>query len=202
MCTQIKTFNGTCVTNQECDGTLQLICSGSICICAGATPYGTWFWNGTQCVLCPPGWLNYEIYCYYNSQTPATSPKAREYCQRYGGDLLSIQSETEFQFIQPRAAAIIGDYKLAHVGYFTLVFTRPGLFYWLNGANFTGDSTDNAWWCQRGSPYGLQPTFSYRAAADPQIQACGAVQIYGASLVCMNDWWCSASLPFICKKSQ
>lgn len=67
--------------------------------------------------------MNYEIYCYYNSQTPATSPKAREYCQRYGGDLLSIQSETEFQFIQPRAAAIIGDYKLAHVGYFTLVFT-------------------------------------------------------------------------------
>lgn len=50
--------------------------------------------------------------------------------------------------------------------------------------------------------YGLQPTFSYRAAADPQIQACGAVQIYGASLVCMNDWWCSASLPFICKKCK
>ena len=46
---QIKTFEGTCITDQQCDGTLQLICNGSICICAGSTPYGTWFWNGTQC---------------------------------------------------------------------------------------------------------------------------------------------------------
>ncbi len=50
--------------------------------------------------------------------------------------------------------------------------------------------------------YGRQPTFSYRATESPQIQACGAVQLYGASLVCMNDWWCSASLPFICKKCK
>lgn len=76
--------------------------------------------RGLCLVLCPLGWLNYGIYCYYNSQTPATSSKAREYCQKYGADLLSIDSEAEFQFIQPQAAAIIGAYKLAHVGYFTL----------------------------------------------------------------------------------
>jgi len=67
--------------------------------------------------------LNYQIYCYYNSQTPATSSKAREYCQQYGADLLAIQSQAEFLFIQPNAAAIIGAYQLAHIGYFTLEFT-------------------------------------------------------------------------------
>ncbi|UJR37970.1 hypothetical protein I4U23_030653 [Adineta vaga] len=202
MCAQMKTFNGSCIVDQQCDGTLQLICNNSICICSGWTPYGTWFWNGTQCVLCPPDWLNYGIYCYYNSQLPATSPIARQYCQKYGGDLLYIESQAEFDFIEPRAADIIGDYKLAHVGYRTLSNTTPGLFEWYHGAQFTGSPSSNKWWCTSSSPYGLQPTFSYRAAATPQVQACGAVQLYSTSSVCMNDWWCSASLPFICKKSQ
>ena len=52
------------------------------------------------------------------------------------------------------------------------------------------------------SAYGLQPTFSYRSSATPPIQACGALQVYSGNQVCMNDWWCSASLPFICKKCK
>ena len=46
-----KAFNQSCSTNQPCDGTLQLICNNNICVCQGSTPYGTWFWNGTQCGL-------------------------------------------------------------------------------------------------------------------------------------------------------
>ncbi|CAF0755410.1 unnamed protein product [Adineta steineri] len=203
ICTQINSYSGSCITNQQCDGTLQLICNGSICICAGGTAYGTWFWNGTMCILCPTGWINYGLYCYYNSQLPATQPVARTYCQKYGGDLLYIQDQTEFDFIQPHAAAIIGAYKLAFVGYYTINNTRPGLFEWYNdGYQFTSVKSAYNWWCTAGTPYGLQPTFSYQSTATPQIQACGAVQIYGSSLVCMNDWWCSASLPFICKISQ
>ncbi|CAF4251729.1 unnamed protein product, partial [Adineta steineri] len=202
-CTQINSYSGSCITNQQCDGTLQLICNGSICICAGGTAYGTWFWNGTMCILCPTGWINYGLYCYYNSQLPATQPVARTYCQKYGGDLLYIEDQTEFDFIQPHAAAIIGAYKLAFVGYYTINNTRPGLFEWYNdGHQFTSVKSAYNWWCTAGTPYGLQPTFSYQSTATPQVQACGAVQIYDSSLVCMNDWWCSASLPFICKISQ
>ncbi|CAF0976898.1 unnamed protein product [Adineta ricciae] len=202
VCTQIKSYNGSCFFDQQCDGTLQLICNNGVCVCSGATAYGTWFWNGTQCVLCPLGWLNYEIYCYYNSPIPATQPVAREYCQQYGGDLLYIESQTEFKFIEPRAAAIIGSYNLAFVGYITLNNTAPGSFTWYNGKTFTGAHTPDVWWCEANSPYGYQPTYSYRSSATPQVQACGALQVYGGTNVCMNDWWCSASLPFICKKSQ
>ena len=46
---QIQTFGGSCITDRQCDGTLQLVCNGSICVCAGSTAAGTWFWNGTQC---------------------------------------------------------------------------------------------------------------------------------------------------------
>jgi hypothetical protein len=48
---QLKTYNGSCIIDQQCDGTLQLICNNSVCVCQGSTPYGNWFWNGTQCGL-------------------------------------------------------------------------------------------------------------------------------------------------------
>ena len=147
---QISSFNGSCIYDAECDGTLQLICNNSKCICAGATPYGTWFWNGTQCgqsfhlkptaniffqlnfffflVLCPLGWLNYEIYCYYNSQSAATWNNSRSYCQKFGADLLVIRSQAEFNFIKPQAAAIIGNRKRAFIGYYTLSSSSRSLF--------------------------------------------------------------------------
>lgn len=120
-------------------------------------------------VLCPLGWLNYGIYCYYNSPIPATQSVARTYCQQYGGDLLSIESQAEFNFIQPRAAAIIGSYNLAFVGYITLNTTcmlylnfylkslnylliiAPGSFTWYNGKTFTGAHTSDVWWCEAGT---------------------------------------------------
>lgn len=134
---QIQTFSGSCVIDGQCDGTLQLICNGSMCICSGATPYGTWFWNGTQCgiynyfqtvnffqrliflVLCPLGWLNYQIYCYYPSSAPATWANSRIYCQKFGADLLVIKTQAEYNFIQPYAATIIGPYGHANIGYYT-----------------------------------------------------------------------------------
>ncbi len=66
------------------------------------------------------GWLNYEVYCYYNSQTSATWNNSRAYCQKFGADLLIIKSQAEFDFISPKAAAIIGSKGLAFIGYYTV----------------------------------------------------------------------------------
>ena len=70
-------------------------------------------------VLCPLGWLNYQIYCYYPNPSPATWANARIYCQRYGADLLVIKTQAEYNFIQPYAATIIGSYGHAMIGYST-----------------------------------------------------------------------------------
>lgn len=75
-------------------------------------------------VLCPLGWLNYEIYCYYPSSSAATWANARVYCQLYGADLLVIKTQAEFDFIEPYAATIIGSYGHALIGYYTNVTTR------------------------------------------------------------------------------
>ena len=70
-------------------------------------------------VLCPLGWLNYQIYCYYPSTSPATWANARVYCQKFGADLLVIKTQAEYNFIQPYAATIIGPYGHASIGYYT-----------------------------------------------------------------------------------
>ena len=72
-------------------------------------------------VLCPLGWLNYQIYCYYPSTAAATWANGRLYCQRFGADLLVIKSQAEYNFIVPYAAAIIGSYGLGFIGYYTNV---------------------------------------------------------------------------------
>ncbi len=70
-------------------------------------------------VICPLGWLNYQIYCYYPSASPATWNNSRIYCQNYGADLLVIKTQAEYNFIQPYAATIIGSYGHANIGYYT-----------------------------------------------------------------------------------
>jgi hypothetical protein len=82
-------------------------------------------------VLCPLGWLNYKIYCYYPSALPATWANGRIYCQKYGADLLVIKTQAEYDFIQPYAATIIGPYHHANIGYYTnnTVYREFGLIY-------------------------------------------------------------------------
>jgi hypothetical protein len=96
-------------------------------------------------VLCPPGWLNYQVYCYYNSQTSSTWNNSRAYCQSFGADLLVIKSQDEFDFIKPKAAAIIGAKGLAFIGYYTVSnTTRPyrcSVFFPLTFVSFS--------WCFR-----------------------------------------------------
>ena len=58
----ISSYNGSCVVDNDCDGTLILTCQSSVCVCAGSTSEGTWFWNGTMCILCPNGWMNFREY--------------------------------------------------------------------------------------------------------------------------------------------
>lgn len=72
-------------------------------------------------VLCPLGWLNYQIYCYYPVTAAATWANGRLYCQKFGADLLVIKSQAEYDFIVPYAAAIIGSYGLGNIGYYTNV---------------------------------------------------------------------------------
>ncbi len=69
------------------------------------------------------------------------------------------------------------------------------MFAWLDPTRptFTSSHASQPWWC------GPQPTYSVSSAYTPNIQGCGALQLVGG-LVCMNDWWFSDLLPFICKK--
>ncbi len=52
------------MVDNDCDGTLILTCQNGLCVCAGSTPQGTWFWNGTMCIVCPNGWMNFREYTF------------------------------------------------------------------------------------------------------------------------------------------
>jgi hypothetical protein len=70
-----------------------------------------------------------------------------------------------------------------------------GVFAWLDPSlpTFTGVHTNQPWGC------GPQPSFSKSSAYTPTVQGCGALQLVSGA-ICMNDWWFSELLPFICKK--
>ncbi len=61
---KISSYNGSCELDSHCDGTLILTCQSRLCVCAGSTAQGTWFWNGTMCILCPNGWRNFRKYTF------------------------------------------------------------------------------------------------------------------------------------------
>ena len=74
-------------------------------------------------MLCPLGWFNYQIYCYYPNSAPATWANGRLFCQKFGADLLVIKTQAEYDFIIPYAAAILGSSGLANIGYYTNITT-------------------------------------------------------------------------------
>ena len=76
-------------------------------------------------------------------------------------------------------------------------FRSAGSFAWLDSSlpTFTGNHVNQPWWC------GPQPTFSFSTSYTPNVQGCGALQLESSGDICMNDWWFSELLPFICKKS-
>ncbi|CAF1643611.1 unnamed protein product, partial [Didymodactylos carnosus] len=131
------TFNTTCTSNTNCNEALLLQCINGLCECPGVTATNdTWFWNGTYCVVCPALWLNYELYCYYLSQTSATWSNGRTWCLSNGADLLVIKTKDEWNFIQPYAASIIGSY--VHD-----LLLKGGVFSWVDSTMLTFTCTNN-----------------------------------------------------------
>ena len=50
-------------------------------------------------VECPSGWNYYNDNCYYVSTIPKSQPDARDDCQSFGGDLVSVDDDAEMNFI-------------------------------------------------------------------------------------------------------
>ncbi|XP_060731489.1 lactose-binding lectin l-2-like [Tachysurus vachellii] len=50
--------------------------------------------------LCPYGWVNYGNRCFIYAATRVNWALAEETCQRYGGHLVSIHNENEYQTVK------------------------------------------------------------------------------------------------------
>jgi len=92
-------YNSPCFSNYDCRMDLGLTCSMSFaCSCALQGYY--WSSKFSMCVQCPAGWtlvLVGTVYrCYLYSTTTATFNGARQICQSYGGDLMVMNSVTEY----------------------------------------------------------------------------------------------------------
>lgn len=72
-----------------------------------------------ECRLCLPGWILFNSVCYFfpteSSLGYKTWPKAREFCQMYGGDLAVINStEKEVGDRHLNGGGVLGKKKKTH----------------------------------------------------------------------------------------
>jgi len=49
---------------------------------------------------CPDDWHYYSGSCFFASEKNRSQPKARQECQKMGGDLASISNQDEMNFVE------------------------------------------------------------------------------------------------------
>lgn len=127
--------------------------------------------------MCSRDWLYRDGSCYRAYNPEKSWNKALEYCQEKEGQLLSINSDREQQFVYQNMAVN----KTLWIG---LVKDRGlGIFRWSNGQRLTFTN-----WIEKPNISGHED--------------CGEMTDYSVFHGQWNDNTCSTKLPFICEKGE
>ncbi|XP_026160185.1 CD209 antigen-like [Mastacembelus armatus] len=127
---------------------------------------------------CPAGWKKFQCSCYFTSVSKKSWSQSREYCQRFGADLATIQSQAEMTFIN----SLYKSDKEVWIG-----LTDEGVegqWKWVDGTPLT-----TAYW-GKGQPN------SY----DGRNQDCVEFWHRGSSIGDWNDENCNVEQNWICEK--
>lgn len=127
--------------------------------------------------MCPRDWLYQDGSCYRAYSAEKSWDKALEYCQEKEGEIVSINSDGEQQFVYQNMAVN----KTLWIG---LVKDRGlGIFRWTNGQRLTFTN-----WIEKPNISGHED--------------CGEMTDYSVFHGQWNDNTCSTKLPFICEKGE
>jgi len=62
------------------------------------------------CLACPAGWSSYNSSCYYVSTVAKKQSEARDDCQGFGGDLVSVENDDEMNYITSISFVVLSFY--------------------------------------------------------------------------------------------
>ncbi|KAM4563734.1 galactose-specific lectin nattectin-like [Odontesthes bonariensis] len=130
------------------------------------------------CETCPSGWSSFQGSCYRLFRSKSNWISAERSCNAYGGNLASIRSSSEFNFLK-RIILTAGNNERTWVGGHDAI--QNGIWMWTNGARFTFSSWG------RGEPNNTGGRES-------------CMEIMNAAKSYVNDERCSRENYFICAR--
>uniref|UniRef100_A0A3P8Z6A6 C-type lectin domain-containing protein n=1 Tax=Esox lucius TaxID=8010 RepID=A0A3P8Z6A6_ESOLU len=83
---------------------------------------------------CPSGWSNYGSRCFRFINTARSWAESEQYCLLQGGNLASVHSRKEFNFIQLLVGGKTGGFPETWIGGYDLA--QEGLWLWSDGSRF------------------------------------------------------------------
>jgi hypothetical protein len=198
-----KTLNNTfCTQNVTCRSDLGLSCLSSSCQCDSHTS----FWSAIEltCVVCPAEWISFRSKCYRVFNSSKTWDEAQSQCQSYGGDLVSVKVQSDFD--------IVSYFYLQYTDYQKLwIGARMNItydFYWRDGiSRMTQTSPNSNWWCV-GNPNNYPENSQI---GDTNIRQgcvrmqkgpndCNDVTLMCNQDFCFNDLDCNTTQAFLCER--
>ncbi|XP_074537380.1 galactose-specific lectin nattectin-like [Halichoeres trimaculatus] len=129
---------------------------------------------------CPPQWSPFNSRCYRYESGQKAWADAERHCTLLGGNLASIRSEAEYDFIRGVVLKAAGRHQESWVGGYDAA--KEGVWLWSDGSQFEFKR-----WA-KGEPNNLRG------------EGCMEINLKGRDFV--NDAKCSQEQPFICAKDQ
>ncbi|XP_024233278.2 galactose-specific lectin nattectin-like isoform X1 [Oncorhynchus tshawytscha] len=104
----------------------------------------------TRSSSCPPGWHRYETHCYHYVPIMAKWPEAEHYCLLLGGNLASVHSLSQYNFLQSVIQSGANGAQRTWIGANDAIKVRSTLF------NTPETYTEGLWLWSDGSRFSYQ----------------------------------------------
>ncbi|XP_029598180.1 ladderlectin-like isoform X2 [Salmo trutta] len=142
----------------------------------------------TRSSSCPPGWHRYGTCCYHYVPFLVNWPEAEHYCLLLGGNLASVHSLSQYNFLQSVIQSSANRAQITWIGANDAI--KEGLWLWSDGSRFSYQN-----WGQR------QPdNYNYGAGNDNTNGREHCMEMnYGGDFR-QNDAPCWKQLPFMCSR--
>ncbi|XP_029598411.1 galactose-specific lectin nattectin isoform X1 [Salmo trutta] len=142
----------------------------------------------TRSSSCPPGWHSYRTRCYHYVPIMAKWPEAEHYCLLLGGNLASVHSLSQYNFLQSVIQSSANRAQRTWIGANDAI--QEGLWLWSDGSRFSYQNWD------QGQP----SNYNYGAGNDNTNGREHCMEMnYGGDFR-QNDAPCWMKLPFMCSR--
>ncbi|XP_042155908.1 galactose-specific lectin nattectin-like [Oncorhynchus tshawytscha] len=136
---------------------------------------------------CPLGWHRYGTRCYYYIPNLANWPEAEHYCLLFGGNLASVHSLSQYNFLQSVIQSSANGAQRTWIGANDAI--KEGHWLWSDGSRFSYQNWG------KGQP----SNHNHGAGSDNTNGREHCMEMIGGDFG-QNDSACWMQLPFMCSR--